>query len=378
MNKSIVNKLLLARSLYHLAKENSKASGGVKLSICCNLLQDSVETFLLAISEHVNADVGGKTDFDKYFELINRKIAPVELPFRSRLIALNKLRVNSKHYGLEPSKAELEPLFITALEFFNEVALRILGKEFSTISMVDLIKKGEVAELLTASQAAYDAQEYAQVLISCRKIMFLIFEQSYDAYPFVNGAYGGLLGAIGSKVPYYARDKVYLEKHIKEPTDYVVYDHSTMEMDLLKFGIDSTDYWNVWRLTPEVYRKNLKSEWVVKNDFRKLDVDGIKERAEYVLFATTEILLEREKLVSKTRQTEYREFFIYLARDQVPIYSKASKNSSIVCNSPQGVMQLNVDFSVTGLDDGSIFWHVFDASGDSVLKGFVHEDIIAQ
>ena len=91
MNQSTLNKLLLSRSLYHLAKENLVSASGVRLSIACNLLQDSVECFLLALSEHVNAGVSQVTAFDKYFELINQKITPRELPFRVRLIALNKL-----------------------------------------------------------------------------------------------------------------------------------------------------------------------------------------------------------------------------------------------------------------------------------------------
>ena len=77
--------------------------------------------FPLALSEHLNAGVDQRTTFDRYFELINQKITPAELPFRVRLIALNKLRVNSKHFGLEPSKSELEPLLTTVWEFFDEV-----------------------------------------------------------------------------------------------------------------------------------------------------------------------------------------------------------------------------------------------------------------
>ena len=162
MNKSILNKLLLSRSLYHLAKENIASTSGIRLSIACNLLQDAVECFLLALSEHVNAGIGKKTDFDKYFEQINLKIALRELPFRPRLIALNKLRVNSKHYGLEPSKTELEPLLTTAWEFFNEVTRTDFGKEFVTISLVDVLRDGEAKDLLRQAESAYESQNYAQ------------------------------------------------------------------------------------------------------------------------------------------------------------------------------------------------------------------------
>ena len=37
-----------------------------------NLLQDAVEAFLLAVSEHVNAGIQSGTYFDKYFALFTR------------------------------------------------------------------------------------------------------------------------------------------------------------------------------------------------------------------------------------------------------------------------------------------------------------------
>jgi hypothetical protein len=56
---------------------------------------------------------------------------------------------------------------------------------------------------------------------------------------------------------------------VETPTDFVICDHSELDMDLLKRGIDSVAYWNVWRLTPDVYRKGMDRPWIVKNDFRK-------------------------------------------------------------------------------------------------------------
>src|SRR5450631_3070522 len=100
MKKSIINKLLLTRRLYELGKDNLASSNDLSQSIGVNLLQDAIEVFLLAVSEHTNANISNSTKFEQYIDLINEKIRPKELPFRTRLSALNKLRVNSKHYGL--------------------------------------------------------------------------------------------------------------------------------------------------------------------------------------------------------------------------------------------------------------------------------------
>jgi hypothetical protein len=375
MNKSTLNKLLLSRSLYQLAKENVQTTSGLRLSIACNLLQDSVECFLLALSEHVNADIGQGTQFDKYFQQINLKIAPRELPFRLRLISLNKLRVNSKHYGLEPAKSELEPLFTTVWEFFSEVTRSDFGKEFATLSLVDILRDCEAKEFLREAEAAFEASEFSQCLILCRQAIFVKFEWNYDAQQFLTGQPLGLM-AFGSKVPYFARNKKYLDDNVKEPTDYVIYDHSALEMELMKRGIDSVAYWNVWRLTPEVYRKSKDSPWIIKNDLRKLDSDGIKHRAEYVVLATTEILLADDQNQTRTRNADHGRYYLTLKNDAVPVFEKASKASAIIQTTPAGVKKLCCDYSIVGLDEEGTFWHVTHWEFDAHVFGFIHEDAL--
>lgn len=377
MNQSTLNKLLLSRSLYYLAKENLVSTSGVRLSIACNLLQDSVECFLLALSEHVNAGVGQRTDFDKYFEQINQKITPRELPFRVRLIALNKLRVNSKHYGLEPSKMELEPLLTTVWEFFDEVTSSNFGKAFATISLVDLLCDNEAKEFLRQAESTFGSGGYANCLILCRQALFVTFEWHYDARMFLeekNAPTG--LGLLRSKAPYFARNRKYIEDNVKEPTDFVILDHNDLEMEIMKSGVDSVAYWNLWRLTPAVYRASRDTPWVVKNDFLKLDLDGIKDRAEYVLLTTTDILLATDQKRSRTRSPDYRRYYLMLKRDAVPVYSKASKSSSTEQTTPPGIRKLFCDYSIAGLDGSGTFWHVGHWEEDARVNGFIHEEDI--
>ena len=100
MRKNIITKILLSRKLYQLSLENLNSDNELSLSIGVILLQDSVEIFLLAVAEHIDASIGNNSNFNQYFDLINKKLSPKELPFKLRLTALNKLRVNAKHYGL--------------------------------------------------------------------------------------------------------------------------------------------------------------------------------------------------------------------------------------------------------------------------------------
>ncbi|MGA8593162.1 MAG: hypothetical protein WB676_00315 [Bryobacteraceae bacterium] len=381
MTQTTVTKLLLARSLYHLAKENAASASGVRLSIACNLLQDSVESFLLALSEHVNADVDQRTNFDKYFEYINQKITPQELPFKARLIALNKLRVNSNHYGLEPSKAELEPLLTTVWEFFDEVTRSRFGKAFATISLIDLLRDNEAKDLLRKAENAFHIDDYQSCLTLCRQVLFVTFETRYDARVFLDAPnLGNVGGLLSSGVPHYARNKEYLEKHISQPTDFIILDHDDLEMELMKNGVDSTAFWNLWRLTPEVYRVSRDGSWIVKEEFYKFDPEGLRERAEYVLVTSTGILLTIDQKRVQRLSPQYQLYHLVLRRECVPVYSKASKNSLIAQTTPTGCLKMTCDYRVTGLDDSATYCHVrhvekdVENFEDLFVRGFVHED----
>lgn len=378
MNRSTIHKLLLARRHFELSKEHLDSENELSLGVGVNLLQDSVELFLQAVSEHVDAGVLSTTHFDKYFQLIDTKIAPKELPFRSRLFALNKLRVNSKHYGLAPAKSETEGLVVTVREFFDEVSDTILNNKFASISLVQLLRDGEVKNLLLEAEECFKSNNYEDCLINCRKAVYSRFESSYDISPYKdeqNPQGIGLL-LLMRKAPVYARNREYIEKNVKDPTDFIVMDHNEIEIELMKYGIDSVAFWNIWRLTPEVWRADPNSDWVVKREFRKLEEDGLADRAEYVLDASISLFLAADKRVSATKSPDYRSYYITLKEPGAPIYEKADLSSKIIGYTPADKTKFFVDFSVDALNGEGIFWHIAHFENNPSLYGYIPADLI--
>jgi hypothetical protein len=106
MDIEIIRRICLARHLYELSRRSLKSDNDFYLFSGVNLLQDAVEAFLVAVADSVDASLDERTNFDKYFVLINEKIAPKELPFKNRLLRLNRLRVDSKHHGIQPARDE--------------------------------------------------------------------------------------------------------------------------------------------------------------------------------------------------------------------------------------------------------------------------------
>src|SRR5262245_25643657 len=106
MDIEVIRRVCLARHLYELGVASLRSANDLYLLSAVNLLQDAVEAFLLAVADFVSASVGERNDFDKYFVNINEKIAPKALPFKDRLLRLNKTRVSSKHHGIQPARDE--------------------------------------------------------------------------------------------------------------------------------------------------------------------------------------------------------------------------------------------------------------------------------
>lgn len=381
MERSTINKILTSRYLYTLAKDHLQSENGVKISVGVNLLQDSIELFLLAVSEFVDAEIKINTKFHEYFELINKKITPKELPFVGRLLSLNKLRVNSKHYGLQPALEETKDLLTVVGEFFEEVSRIIFDKKFATFSLINLLNDGESKELLQSAEILFVKGDYVKTLIACRKAIYVEIEHDYDISRFKEADNSqprlGLM-FYGYKAPYWAKNKKYIEEKVTEPTGYVVYDHSELEMDLVKNGVSTSTFWNIYRLTPSVFRPEKDKEWVVKNEFRCFENEGLQDRAEYVLTAAVELILSLHQSKNQAKSPEYRLYYIDLTQTKVPIYSKASKNSTIVRHTPDGLTRLGTDFNVTGLDTEDTFWHVSYSNYEDHIyfSGFIHQDYV--
>ena len=176
------------------------------------------------------------------------------MPFKSKLLRLNRIRVDSKHYGIQPARDECDRLALAIREFFDEVCNSILGASFSTVSAIDLLRDGETKTVLIEARNALEAGELEECAINCRKALYLEVEKHYDISEYKDGNPPVLFGGF-TDAPYYARSKQYVDEHVVEPTDFIVYDHNSVNQKLLILGADNTAYWNVWRLTPEVFRK---------------------------------------------------------------------------------------------------------------------------
>lgn len=376
MDLETIRRISLSRHLYQLGKSSLESPNDMHLFAAVNLLQDAVEAFLIAVADYVKAETDQNTKFDKYFVLINEKIAPKELPFKNKLLRLNRIRVDSKHYGIQPARDECDRVVVSVREFFDEVSDSVLGVSFSTVSAIDLLDTGEIKYLLLEAKTAHESGDHETCVVACRKVLYVAVENRYDISEFKNSKPSGGLLAAFSRAPHFARDPQYIEENVKDPTDYIVRDHSRIDQDLLKDGVDTTAFWNVWRLTPEVYRSSEK-QWFVKHEFCKLDAATLAANAEYVFSTTVDIALEMQASRKAVRWKQNGRYFLTLARENVPIYEKADVSSKVTATTPAGMTKIDTDYRVDGLQGDGPYWHVHEMAKDAWLWGYVHNDDVA-
>lgn len=151
----MVKRLMLSRFLFNSAMEHARAHNEFAPYATANLLQDALEIFFLSAAEHLNAKIGKNTDFPTYLDKIDEKIAPKSLPFRARLIALNKIRVASKHDGLRPDVKELEGLTTVVREFLREATQLIFSVDYMSINLIELVEHEKARQFLTEADSAF-------------------------------------------------------------------------------------------------------------------------------------------------------------------------------------------------------------------------------
>ena len=321
ISEPVIKRLTLSRYLFELALQNANALQETADAACIHLIQDGIEVFFLAAFDHLDITVVGRTDFPQYLDKLTEKIN-YELPFRRRLLEINRVRVHSKHEGIPPNRKEVNGYVTDARRFLEQVCEKVFGVDFWTISLVHLLDEGEQKTLLREAQKVFKERKYLECMIECRKAFYLAFEQDYDIKKDLENRIGLLFG---SRAPYYARNKEYADKNVKTPFDYIVLDYAGIDAELMKEGMDNTTFWNVWRLTPQVYRHVEGDEWLVKHELQKQESDGIQDRAAYVLSSVVSLLLARQNNRRMMRSNPPNSHDLKLKKKGVIVFQRLTK-----------------------------------------------------
>jgi len=173
--QNVLRRLALVRYLYNSAVRQSRQPEPLGLTSIL-MFHDSIELFLQLGSEQLNVSKQG-LGFMDYWSLLEPKLGR-ELAEKGSLLRLNKARVDFKHYGILPSRLEIESFRASATSFFEANTPLIFGVEFRSASLLELVQCKEARKSL----------EEADVMISEGKIedsldkIAVAFNQLVDDY----------------------------------------------------------------------------------------------------------------------------------------------------------------------------------------------------
>jgi len=176
----------------------------------------------------------------------------------------------------------------------------------------------------------------------------------------------------------HTKNKRFIDENVRDPFDYVRLDHSRVDAELLRDGIEPELFWNIWRLAPSVYRSHSvfqrqdQGQFSVKHDLERYDEDAAEPNAAYVLEHTIDILLKKAKTRSSFRTMEADTNYVSKPKNgkSFKVYRKADKDSEVVGEVPGTAQMVGLKYWTPGLKDG-FFWRVtyMDGLEDGVGPG---------
>ena len=105
-------------------------------------------------AEHLGTAV--PREFGQYWDVLSpgKLKGGVDLAVKQGMLRLNKVRVNLKHHGVQPSKASIDLSLVDAATFFAANTRLVFGIDYDQVSMADVIEQEKVRELVRKAESA--------------------------------------------------------------------------------------------------------------------------------------------------------------------------------------------------------------------------------
>lgn len=184
LNKSILSRLALIKNYFEIGYEQSYQSSP---SCYVSLLSfhDAAELFLILGAETLEATISDRMYILDYWNVIDQKIEDKKLSLKASFKKLNQARKSFKHYGITPSREEIESFRTIIKNFFIENTPIIFGIEFDEISLIDLVQIDAVKKILMEVQNLKKQSKFRKSLIKLEEGYWLLLQDFKSKYPFI-------------------------------------------------------------------------------------------------------------------------------------------------------------------------------------------------
>lgn len=366
MKPEVLQTLLTAKVLLNKAQELCFAEDKHTASSGLIVLQDALEHIFLSCLIELGVDEKKSIENFSFDQLIGElKAKDVKVTKSGTLKALNKQRVIIKHYGQVSDPSTVANYYEVAQYAVNEILKQVIGKNLQEVSLHELIQKEEVKGYLSEAAVALESGKYFEALVNVRKAVFVEIESDYCIYEWRNSDPNEMLGLLGlvrggTKALWYMRNKKWISEHVFNPFDYIQLDHDRIRQDLLEWGASTQDFWNIWRLTPEVIRLGKDSDWLLKGELKHIRQGATEENARYCFDRAVTLLSKKQAHHGLSRWLAYtpeHELNVRI-KHREPLFRKASKESEKIAELAENTIY-KAHAVVPGLDGSGRFASIF-------------------
>jgi len=156
-------RLLLVKQIFRHGKvhKNSKSRLGRMLAI--HHFDFAIEMFLKAIGAELKADIKPGLNFEKTWEVVNKKYFEKygeELILKNEIKNLRRARNNVQHNAMVPSSEDLESFEAYTIAFFDHILNKIYRCSLSDIKLIEMIKCEKLAEYMNKAQEMLNREKY--------------------------------------------------------------------------------------------------------------------------------------------------------------------------------------------------------------------------
>jgi len=367
--------LVVARSLFEQVDVLMYADNKYSSSAALVILQDAFELVLKCALIELGHDEKKNIESASFDELIaDLKKAGVEIPKTGTLKAMNKERVNVKHYG-QIAEHDTVKNFVSASALATETIMKsVFQTELSLVFPGGQLNNEEIREFIAEATKFISEKDGFNALIAIRKAIFVAIEEDYDisAYEDPNqnpNDWNLLLKSRGFSAPWHARNADFIQKNVREPFDYIQLNHEKLRVDLMEWGVNTQDFWNVWRLTPRVYRK--EGEKVFLYETLRTDEAELNLRnAKYCLDRAITILQKKQLHRQNSRVLPYTGYFEVMVSTEAVRYRKADQNSENLGVIPAGT-KVQFENYLLGLDEEAYVKLAPDLKAKDLMSSYI-------
>lgn len=327
--------LVVSRALFDQVDVLVYADNKYSSSAALVILQDAFELILKCALIELGHDEKKNIENASFDELIaDLKKAGVEVPKTGTLKAMNKERVSVKHYG-QIAEHDTVKNFVSATILATEKIMSSVFKtELSQVFPGGQLVNEEIREFIAEALKYISEKDGFNALIAIRKAIFVAIEEDYDISAFADpkqdpNDWNILLKSRGSSAPWHARNFGFVEKNVREPFDYIQLNYEKLRMDLMEWGVNTQDFWNVWRLTPRVYRKE-GEKFFLYETLRTDEPELNLRNAKFCLDRAISILQKKQMHRQNSRMLPYSGYFEIEVGTEAVCYGKADQNSENV------------------------------------------------